>query len=177
MFFQGSQNSGSLPQQPAIDPQPFTLVNVYKHESWQFFYFPTEIETASEANWEPQNTTIGVKPLFYMNREPTSLTINDLLLDGSLSGKSITPQIKRLRALQEETAKGTPSTLIALWGDRQETVVLKTLTIREQFFAPQGFPLRARVNLALIQIQDQNRVNIVEDDDLENSTRPRRTQS
>lgn len=165
MFFQGGLNPPSAPAQAAQETQPFTLVNVYKHESWEFSYFPTEIETASEANWEPQSTTIGVKPLFFSNREPISLTVNDLLLDGSLSGTSITPQIKRLRALQEETAKGTPATLIALWGDRQETVVLKTLTIREDFFAPEGFPLRARVSLTFLQVQEQVNVNIVEDDD------------
>lgn len=148
----------------------FQLVHVYKNWTFLFMigkraHFPAEIATEDQANWESQNITIGTKPLFYSNRDPRRLTVSELYLDSTASGESLSPIIKRLRSLMDETDKGTPSTLLALWGDRQEVVVLTRLSIKEIFFARNGNPLRAQVNLELLQVQDRTGMNVLDADE------------
>jgi hypothetical protein len=161
-----SQQS-SIPLDQANDTAgEFHIVCVYRNESFVFMvgkrsHFPAKIQTEDQAYWEAQNTTIGIKPLFYSNRDPRRTTIDELYLDSTASGESLTPTIERLRFLMEETDEGNPSLLLVLWGDRQETAVLTKLTIIETFFARNGNPLRAQVSLELLQVKEKERTRTV----------------
>ena len=132
----------------------FALINLTNQEAFVFQFFPNEIRLTDRANWTPQETTIGVKPLFYANREPMLLEFDELYLDSTDTNESLTPELKKLRNLMVEVVeRGTPPPLLAIWGDRNERCVLQDLTIEEVFFNENGHPLRARIGLSLIQIQ------------------------
>lgn len=132
----------------------FGLINLTNQESFFFQFFPNENRTTDRANWNAQETTIGVKPLFYANREPRTLEFQELYLDNTETNESLTPDLNKLRDLMVEVAeRGTPPPLLAVWGDRRERCVLQELTIEENFFNEDGIPLRARIGLSLMQIQ------------------------
>lgn len=129
------------------------LINLDGGGNFVFQFFPATVSTTDRANWEPQDTTIGVKPLFYANREPRSIEFPELYLDTTTTNASLTPQIKALQSLFEETANGTPPKLLAAWGDRHERCVLQELTVEEIFFHREGHPIRARIRMTLQQVQ------------------------
>lgn len=129
------------------------LINLESSGAFTFQFFPATVSTTDRANWEAQNTTIGVKPLFYANREPRSIDFPELYWDNTETNESLTGQINELRSLLDETAKGTPPPLLAAWGDRHERCVLAELNIEEIFFNRDGHPIRARIKLTLTQIQ------------------------
>lgn len=132
----------------------FSLVNLTNQDSFVFQYFPNETRTNDHTNWNAQETTIGVKPLFYANREPRQLEFQELYLDNTATNESLTPDLKKLRALMDEDAeRGTPPSLLAIWGDRNERCVLEDLTIEEIFFNTDGAPTRARISLSLLEVQ------------------------
>ncbi len=132
-----------------------TLMNLDGEGDFVFSPFPSSIETSARVNWQPQDVTIGVKPLFYANREPRQIRFGDLWLDNTETGDSITPDIEQLYELMQETEKGRPPTLLAAWGDRQERCVLEEMTVEEQFFLGDGTPIRARVSITLLQFQEE----------------------
>jgi hypothetical protein len=137
----------------------FVLVNLEGAGGFVFRRFPSGVETGGRVNWQPQETTVGVKPLFYANREPKLIRFEELWLDNTDTNDSITPDIEALFRLTEETAdKGRPPVLLATWGDRQERCVLQDLTVNEQMFLPAGTPIRARVSIMLIQFQEETPV-------------------
>lgn len=129
------------------------LINLENQGAFTFRFFPQTVATTDRANWSAQETTIGVKPLFYGNREPRRIDFPELWFDNTDTNESLTPTIKELRMLFEETEKGTPPALLAGWGDRNERCVLEELSIEEQFFNTNGEPLRARIRMSLIQLQ------------------------
>lgn len=132
----------------------FALVNLTNQDSFVFQYFPKENRTNNRSNWNPQETTVGVKPLLYGNRDPRQLEFHELYLDNTETNESLTPDLKKLRALMEETeGRGTPPPLLAIWGDRNERCVLEDLTIEEIFFNTDGSPTRARISMTLLEIQ------------------------
>lgn len=132
----------------------FALVNLTNQENYVFQFFPNEIRSTDRANWNPQETTIGVKPLFYANREARILEFQDIYLDNSETNESLTPEIKKIRSLMDEVEnRGTPPPLLAIWGDRNERCVLQDLTCEEVLFNRDGFPIRVRFSFTLIQIQ------------------------
>jgi hypothetical protein len=150
------------------EPGKFQLVNLEGAGSFVFKFFPSTNRSDDRANWEAQDTTIGTKPLFYANREPRRLTFDELWLDvsdGFAAFDSITEDLKSLRALQTESRKtGAPPALLAIWGDRQERVVLEQLTVEEQFpFARNGNPMRAKVSLQLLELQQDEEVDVTID--------------
>ena len=126
-----------------------------------FQFFPDTVSVSDRANWQPQETTIGVKPIFYANREPRRTEFQELYLDNTDTNESLTPQIKSLRSLFEETAKGTPPSLLAGWGDRSEQCVMEELTIEEVFFNTEGDPIRARIRMTLLQVQNDGETTSV----------------
>ncbi|MET0623100.1 MAG: hypothetical protein ABW250_08995 [Pyrinomonadaceae bacterium] len=133
----------------------FVLINLEGASDVSFRRFPTGIETSVRVNWQAQDVTVGTKPLYFANREPRQLRFDDLLLDSTETGESITPEIDSLMMLtQEVEGLGRPPVLLAQWGDRQERCVLADATISEQFFLGDGTPIRARVSLTLLQFQD-----------------------
>ncbi|MGH9941505.1 MAG: hypothetical protein ACRD9R_03985 [Pyrinomonadaceae bacterium] len=134
----------------------FVLVNLEGGDSFSFRLFPEFIETSRRSNWRPQDTTIGTQPLFYGNREPRRVVVDELWLDNTDIGESLTQEIERLFTLQDETPeKGRPPALLSVWGDRQERVVLEEVRVIEQRFNEDGTPIRARVSLTLIEVQEE----------------------
>jgi hypothetical protein len=142
-------------------PGNFVLINLEGPDPnamamFVFDFFPSKIQSTDRANWEAQDTTIGVKPLFYGNREPRKLSVTELVLDATDTiGDSITPQINALRNLQVETRNGTPPALLAVWGDEQLRCVLEEVQIERQFFDKRGMPTRAQVSLQLVELQEE----------------------
>jgi Contractile injection system tube protein len=133
----------------------FVLINLEGNGSFVFDLFPREIQTSRRVTWEPQDITRGTKPLFYSNRDPKRIAINEVVFDGTELKESIEPQLTALYALQNEDSQlGRPPVLLAIWGDRQERCVLEDITIVEKFFSPEGEPLRAIVSLQLVEIQE-----------------------
>jgi hypothetical protein len=130
------------------------LINLCGGGVFTFEWFPTApIETSRRANWPEQDTTIGTKPLFYANRDPRLTGVHEVWLDKTDSNGSVTPEIEALFALQDEVCEGTPPPLLALWGDRQERVVLEELRVEEMFHRDDGTPMRARLSLQLKEVQ------------------------
>ena len=82
----------------------------------------------------------------------------DLRLEGTRTNESIGPQIDALRKLKQETKNGAPPALLVIWGDRQQRCVMEEVSIAETFFTPAGDPLRARVSLQLVELQEQHEV-------------------
>ena len=133
----------------------FGLTNLEGPGGFLFTRFPTVIGTNARANWQVQEVTIGTKPLFYANREPRQIRVDDLLLDNTATGDSVTPDIDALFRLMEELEdKGRPPALLARWGDREERCVLTELTVSEEFFNLDGTPIRARIGITLLQFQE-----------------------
>ena len=134
----------------------FVLINLEGKGTFVFDLFPREIQTSRRVVWEPQDVTRGTKPLFYGNREPKRITVNEVVLDGTELNVSIEPEITALYALQNEDAVlRRPPVLLAVWGDRQERCVLEEVSIIEKFFSPDGEPLRAVISLQLVEVQEQ----------------------
>lgn len=134
----------------------FVLINLEGRGTFVFDLFPREIQTSRHVMWEPQEVTRGTKPLFYGNRDPKRITVNEVVFDGTELNVSIEPQITALYALQNEDARlGRPPILLALWGDRQERCVLEDVSIVEKFFSSEGDPQRAVVTMNLVEIQEQ----------------------
>ncbi len=142
----------------------FALINLESNESFVFNFFPAEIETSRRANWERANTATR-QYLSFANLEPKRVDVPELWLDGTRSNQSLTPTIKRLYELQELGREGAPPALLVSWGDRDERVILEEVRITElQPFDAGGNPLRARVSLTLIEVQEY---------DASSATRPR----
>jgi len=141
----------------------FVLINLEGGESFVFQFFPREIETHGRANWEPQDVTIGKRPIFYANTDGERISIQEVYLDRSDTNESIAPDIKALNALRAEVpGLGRPPALLAAWGDESYRCVLEEVSARRTFFAPGGEPLRASVSLQLIELQDeQEAVDVV----------------
>lgn len=134
----------------------FTLINLEGGESFVFPLFPAEIETTGRSNWEPQDITIGTKPIFYANREGQRISVPEVWLDGTDNNESIEPDIRSLNALRDEGPKtGRPPALLAAWGDEHYRCVLEEVTIVRKFFSPGGNPLRAAVSLQLLEFQPE----------------------
>lgn len=131
----------------------FALINLSGEGTIIFQFFPRPISLSARANWSPVDVTRGAKPLFYFNREPHRLSVNELWLDSTDTNQSLTPEIRELLRLLEETERGTPPLLLAAWGDRHLRCVLEEVDIDEEFFALTGEPLRARVRLSLLEVQ------------------------
>jgi hypothetical protein len=155
---------------PRIHSDNFVLINLEGRDSFVFEFFPNEIQGTDRANYEQQDTTIGMKQLFYANRDPRRLSAPELIL-GARADAPIGEEIDALRALQNELPKtGAPPALLAAYGSRQLRCVLEEITITENFFTPEGDPLRARVSLNLIELQEEGTavdVNIHEVDDID----------
>ena len=148
--------NGAWRVMPRIHSDNFVLINLEGRDSFVFDLFPKEIQGTDRANWEPQDVTIGMKPLFYANREPRRVSVPELYLDGTRTGESVNDQIDALRSLKDELPSiGRPPALLAVWGARQQRCVLEEVTITEELFWSEGNPMRARVSLQLLELQEQ----------------------
>ena len=136
----------------------FVLINLTNQDSFEFPYFPDEIDTDDEANWETQNTANGIKPSFYGNGEPTKLSLPKLILDNTKTNVSLTETLKKLKALKEEQEdRGAPPPLLATWGDEKLRCVLLRMSTKRIYFdrTGSGNTLRAEISLELLEIQDE----------------------
>lgn len=133
----------------------FSLINLAESGVFEFQFFPAKISFSDRNNWEAQNTTIGVKPLFYANREPRRITVDDVWFDNTDIGEPILLD-DLFKLMQENPERGTPPPLLAVWGEHQERVVLEEIEVSEEFFNEDGGTLRARLRLTLMQIQPDN---------------------
>jgi hypothetical protein len=140
-----------------IHSDNFVLIHLEGANSFVFEFFPKEIQSTDRSNWEVQDISRGVKPLFYANSEPRRIQVPELVLDGTRTNEVINDQIDALRLLKTEVASlGRPPALLAVWGDRQQRCVMEECTVTETFFTPGGNPLRARVSLQLVELQEEN---------------------
>jgi phage protein U len=152
---------------PTSSRYSFTLMNLESQGQIDFRYFPPSIATNRRANWEAQPVIRGTQPLQWSNRDPVRISINDLYLDKADINASIKPEIEELHALMNETERGTPPALLAMWGDEELHCVLEEIDIDRQMFMPTGEPLRARVSLRLIELQQprEHTSSVVRDSD------------
>lgn len=133
----------------------FQLVDLTSNLGFSFQYFPESIRWSERVNWSQQDTTIGTKPLFYQNTDARTLTVNDLVLDGTGDNRNIVPELNDLRNLKAEREElGMPTPLLAAWGGQKFRCVLQSLEIEENYFHDSGFPMRARINLELVELQN-----------------------
>jgi hypothetical protein len=146
----------------------FVLINLEGAGDFFFDLFPKEIQTTGRAVWEQQDTTIGVKPIFYANRDPKRITVPEVFLDRTDTQESIKPDIEALEALQAEVPTlGRPPALLAIWGDEQFRCVLEEVTINRKWFSAEGNPQRAMVTLQLLELQEESEsVDVVVRDDV-----------
>lgn len=133
------------------------LIDLNSQASWEFQIFPENLKTNDKVNWKPQETTTGVKPLYYGNQDPRRLSFPELWLDNTDTGESLTEILDELRTFltEENETTGMPPRLLVTWGSRKEVVVCEDLTIEETFFDGSAEPLRAKVSLELIRIQPE----------------------
>ncbi|HMU34478.1 MAG TPA: hypothetical protein PKC89_11485 [Pyrinomonadaceae bacterium] len=146
----------------------FQLIDLTSNISFTFQFFPEAMRHSERVNWSPQDTTIGVRPLFYQNTEPRQLSVNDLILDSTEDDRSLVPDLDDLRALKAEVETiGMPTPLLAVWGTQKLRCVLQQLEIEEVYFNRDGDPTRARISIELLEIQEDGEatsVTITDDD-------------
>ncbi len=146
----------------------FQLIDLTSNISFTFQFFPEAMRHSERVNWSPQDTTIGVRPLFYQNSEPRQLSVNDLILDSTEDDRSLVPDLDDLRALKAEVETiGMPTPLLAVWGTQKLRCVLQQLEIEEVYFNRDGDPTRARISIELLEIQEDGEatsVTITDDD-------------
>jgi hypothetical protein len=155
----------------------FSLLNLEGGEDFYFQFFPQKVDTEGQTNWQQAQTTIGMTPITYANREPRRLRVDQLYFDSTDSNTSLTPLIKALYKLLEELPdKARPPVLLAAWGDRQERGVLVRVKVTEEFFKVSGEPIRAAVAIEMWEIQAEGEATSAAevDDDDAGTTRPRR---
>ena len=158
------------------DGNTFQLIDIGSEYAFEFQFFPESISIQDGANWVPQDTTIGVKPLFYANGEPTVISVSDLILDNTDNGVSLKPDLDLLRLFKTELEEGgPPPALLAVWGDQEERCVLVDLNIEQIFFNDNGECIRAKIGLELLQLQDDGEatdVTVVEEPEPEEPEEP-----
>lgn len=146
----------------------FQLIDLSSNISFTFQFFPETMRHSERVNWSPQDTTIGVKPLFYQNTEPRQLSVNELILDSTEDDRSLVPDLDDLRALKAEVETiGMPPPLLAVWGSQKLRCVLQQVEIEEVYFNRDGDPTRARISLDLLELQEDGEatsVTITDDD-------------
>ncbi|HEV7701369.1 MAG TPA: hypothetical protein VGO43_14150, partial [Pyrinomonadaceae bacterium] len=124
--------------------------------SFTFQYFPAEARLEDRANWEPQDLAGGKKPLFYGNRDPQRISVQELYLDNTMTDRSLKTDLDDLRTLMDEVdGKGTPPALLAIWGDHKERCVLEELCVEEVMFNSEGECTRAKISIQLLELQPE----------------------
>jgi len=148
------------------EPSTFQLLDIESDFALEFQFFPEQITTRGRTNWEPQETTIGTKPLFYKNADPLVISLTDVHIDYTDSNASAAPDIDLMRYQMTELEEGgPPPALLAIWGERRIRCVLTDLTIDEMMFTGEGEPTRLRCSLELMELQPDGEATDVEVED------------
>lgn len=146
------------------EPSKFILLDIESDFALEFQYFPEQISTRGRANWEPQNTTIGTKPLYYANTEPLIISLQDVYVDYTDSNTSAGPDVDLFRYQMTELEEGgPPPALLAIWGERSIRCVLTDLSIDESMFTSDGNPTRLRMSLELMELQPDGEATDVQE--------------
>ncbi|OLE54593.1 MAG: hypothetical protein AUG51_07355 [Acidobacteria bacterium 13_1_20CM_3_53_8] len=136
------------------------LINTETGDAWVFQFFPSQLSSDDQANWTPQDVSVGTKPLIYSNRDPQRIEIPEVLLDSTDTGKSLTEEIEQLRSLMRETINHTPPLLYLICGDWQQRVVMERLRVERKLFNSDGQPIRAYLNMSFIEFRQVERVTV-----------------
>lgn len=141
----------------ASPPGSLVIVNLDAGSSFIFRFFPEDITSSGKADWKPQHVSTRTAPLFYAGRQPRELQLGPLWLDNAATGDvSVTDEIAQLFELQQIVqGRGAPPALLARWGDNTFRGVLTEMSVKQQHFTREGSPLRAEVNLSLLELQDE----------------------
>lgn len=132
----------------------FQLIDFKSDYTFEFQYFPAQIRLGSRSNWDPQNTTIGTRPLFYANGDPMKISVDDLIIDEHDSGISIKPTIDLLLLMKTEEEDGPPPALLAQFGDWTFRCVLESVDVRMIAFNNDGQCTRAEISIELLELQE-----------------------
>ena len=132
----------------------FQLIDIKSNFAYEFPFFPENITITERANWNPQEVTQGVKPLFYANTEPTRISIREIYLDETQTGISLKPDLDLLRLFKTELEEGgPPPPMLAMWGDERLRCVMTDLLIEQILFDANGNCTRARLAIELLELQ------------------------
>lgn len=141
----------------------FQLIDIGSDFAYEFPFFPETIRSMEGANWQPQETTIGIKPLFYANGEPRGVSVDELYLDSTDTDTSLKPDLDLLRLFKTELEEGgPPPPMLAVWGDNEFRCVLTRLDIEEIYFNPEGLCTRAKIGIELLELQPDGEATGVE---------------
>jgi phage protein U len=132
----------------------FQLIDFKSNYTFEFQYFPSQIRLNSRSNWDPQNTTIGTRPLFYANGDPMQISVEDLQIDESDTGTSVKPTIDLLLLLKTEEEDGPPPALLAQFGDWTFRCVLESVNVKMIHFNNEGECDRAEISIELLELQE-----------------------
>lgn len=115
--------------------------------------FPDEINTSDRTNWEKGDVAGGLKPLSFGNAEPQTVTINDLCIDHTRTNRSVEPTIETLREwMRAEPGKGSPPDLQLITSGWTQRGILTELSIKRNFFTPEGVCIRAYLSLTFDEL-------------------------
>jgi LysM repeat protein len=107
----------------------------------------------------------GVGTAAYTGATPGSMSLN-LLFDTTDDGTSVTNYtgalLKKMEidpnlpGAKEESANGRPETVIFHWGKQLHTppMAIQSMTVNFTYFSSKGVPLRAKVDITLLQFKD-----------------------
>lgn len=136
------------------------IINLETSDAFVFQFFHAQEDSEHQANWEPQGTGRGTKPLMYANQEPDVTGPIEFWFDGSDNGQSVEQDIKELRALMQETETGVPPALRYIRGREQQRVVLQRMHVERQMFNRRGEAIRAKVSLTFMEHAQIERVTV-----------------
>jgi|CXWL01.1.fsa_nt_gi hypothetical protein len=141
----------------------FQLIDLESDYAFEFQYFPETVSTSSRANWNEQDTTMGVRPLFYANADPKRVSVRDAILDSTETNTSLQPDFELLSYFHSELEQGgVPTAILAVWGDQQLRCVMTELNIEQIMFSQEGNCQRAKVSFELIELQPDSENTTVE---------------
>jgi hypothetical protein len=144
-------------QQPEQGAE-LSLVNLTGGGAFDFVLifdrFPGEITADDAVNWQPQDVTVGIKPVFYANNEPQRISF-EAWLDRTDTNDSVLTDIENLRRLMkvvdEPFPQGMPPLLQFTCGDWSQRVVLEKLSVRRVMFTRDNKAIRALVSVGLLE--------------------------
>lgn len=146
--------------------ETFQLIDLETDYAFEFPYFPEQVRVSEAANWQPQDVTMGTKPLFYANGEPRLISLTDVILDNTEAGDPLTETLDSIRLFKTEMLDGRPpQPLLVVWGDNVYLCVMTAFDCEHIMFTPEGYCTRARVALEFMQIQEDGETVIVNEDE------------
>lgn len=147
------------------EPSTFQILDIESDFALEFQFFPEEIVRRTRANWEPQNTTFGTKPLFYANSDPQVISISNAYIDYTHENVSAESDVELLQMQMREVEQGgPPPALLAIYGNTRFRCVLTDLTIRETMFtADAGEPTRLCFDIELMELQEDGETTSVQE--------------